>query len=357
MPTKVLENISHSSRNIFAAVYWGLSGFALLFVFVDQNLDFTVRLVLVGILLCITYGSTRIINDWLIPQVFFKRKLLNFVYALFGLWVVSLWLILLTLVLMLLWISGIEPVTEIPSRQEILIIVFASYLIIIFASVVHFILETQQQYVEKINLKNQKKNIELHLKHAQRQLLQSQIHPHFIYNILNSIYALSRKEPKVRKIILDLSAILDYMLYECQSPQVKLIGEITFLENYINLESIRHDGNFKVEFRKELEKNDSEIAPLILFPFLENALKHGCHDGSDSSVRMDLSVVETTIYFHIRNQRRNGEMSIGRNRSSGMGLANVKERLELLYPARHDLQIEEKAEEYIVNLQIHLNEK
>lgn len=344
----------HHKDRLLAAIYWLFSGAALLFVFSSQEFYLPLRLLLVLGILMVTLATTLVINKILIPRLLFKEKIFQFTYGLAGLFCLSLWLILLTLIFVLFIGLSEKPDFKIPSHQEVLVLIFSSYLIIAFASVTHFIKESQKQYREKVGFEKQKQKAEIQLKKVQRQLLQSQIHPHFIYNILNSIYALTGEEnQKVRKLVIDLSSMLDYMLYECRHEKVDLSREIQFLEDYISLEKIRFGEDLQVEFQKKLLSQEHQIAPLLLFPFVENAFKHGERRGRNM-LYIKLLVWDHELEFEVHNKKGNATAVVNRKNAQGIGLKNVKERLEILYSGRYELKIEDKKENFSTNLKIHL---
>ncbi|MDY6800085.1 MAG: histidine kinase [Bacteroidota bacterium] len=135
----------------------------------------------------------------------------------------------------------------VPSRNDIVILVTGSYLFVIIAVVIHFIKESYRRLVEKNELAEQKKVTDLKFKEAKLKLLQAQIHPHFLFNMLNNLYGLVNESvDNSRDVIMKLSELLDYMLYECDKPKVRLNKEIRFINNYIELERIRHDEHFNL---------------------------------------------------------------------------------------------------------------
>ena len=200
---------------------------------------------------------------------------------------------------------------------------------------------------------------------AELQLLKAQIHPHFLFNSLNNIYSFALEpSPKAPEMILKLSDLLHYMLYDCKQPLVELEKELKMIKDYISLEQIRYGERLSLKVsvseRKSTDNLKAEqklIAPLLLIPFVENSFKHGTSKMlSDPSVVLNIIIDNNILFFKLINSKpsENRENQAGTNR--GLGLKNVRKRLELLYPARHELQIIENNSEYSVLLKIELNE-
>jgi len=205
-------------------------------------------------------------------------------------------------------------------------------------------------YLER-EAKQQAEKAELRL---QLQLLKSQVHPHFLFNTLNNLYSLSIEgSPQSPVVILKLSSLLRYMLYECNQAGILLEKEIEIIRNYIGLEQIRYGERLELSFHVSGELHGYFIAPLLLLPFVENAFKHGASKQIDHSwINIDVSVEENKLYFKLSNGvAANRENAAG---NKGIGLANVKKRLALLYPGKHNLKILEGEETFTVSLQLEL---
>ncbi|PZX47103.1 sensor histidine kinase [Algoriphagus chordae] len=180
--------------------------------------------------------------------------------------------------------------------------------------------------------------------------LKTQINPHFLFNSLNSIYSQAlAKSDQTSETVLELSNLLRYMLYEVEEDKVPLEKEVEMLENYIELQKLRLEAGSKVGFALEGELNGVQIAPLLLFPLVENAFKHGMKDDSEQAF-IDIRLkVDTVISFSIRNKL--GQIDdIEKGKYGGIGLENVKRRLELIYPNGHQMEILKTETEFQVNL-------
>ena len=184
--------------------------------------------------------------------------------------------------------------------------------------------------------------------------LKSQINPHFLFNSLNSIYSLSNKNPDKRsaQAIVKLSDMMLYMLYESSENTVALEKEIEYLNNYIELQRLRLKEGIPVVFNISGEINDKVIAPLLLIPFVENAFKHGISYQNDSFITIELKVGDDFLNFKTTNSI--SADVIEKEKSSGIGLENVRRRLEVLYPNRHKLEIVKSDSIFSIELQIQL---
>jgi LytS/YehU family sensor histidine kinase len=187
---------------------------------------------------------------------------------------------------------------------------------------------------------------------AELQLLKAQVHPHFLFNTLNNIYSYSLEQsPKTPQLILKLSALLSYMLYDCKSDEVLLEKEIAVLKDYIDLEKERYGNRLDVSLNFEGDIRGKKIAPLIFLPFIENAFKHGTSGQLDKPwLSIDLSVKGSMLKCKIINSRaaaqENGQ------KAGGIGIANVRKRLELLYPGCHELEYNSEEDYFAVSLSL-----
>ena len=201
----------------------------------------------------------------------------------------------------------------------------------------------------KIFLQNQSKINELEKSGLQTELayLKDQINPHSLFNALNNIYVQSRKRPEeASESILLLSDLLRYQLYDCAKEKVYLKGEIEYLKNYIKLDSMRKN-NARIQFEVNGEPNRKMVAPFIFLPFIENAVKHGANLDNESTIKIELNIKGDQIDFFVENDVPKQKSNIPQG---GIGLTNVRRRLELLYPARHQLDIKEQGGKFQVRL-------
>jgi sensor histidine kinase YesM len=199
------------------------------------------------------------------------------------------------------------------------------------------------------NLQLQKENAE-----AQMRLLTAQVHPHFLFNTLNNIYSQTQTEsPKGSKMIMGLSDMLRYILYEGSKPLVPLNKELTMITEYISLEKIRYGNKLDVHVLIPDKTNDVYIAPLLLLPFIENCFKHGASNMLQAPwINLTVEMKETRLVMKLMN----GKASLNQelHPKKGIGIDNVRQRLDLLYKNKYDLQIREDEEVFVVDLKVEL---
>jgi LytS/YehU family sensor histidine kinase len=205
-------------------------------------------------------------------------------------------------------------------------------------------LQKKQQLLEK-----EKLEIALKLKESELKFLKSQINPHFLFNALNNLYGLTLEKSDVAPdTVLKISELLDYMLHDCNVEYIDLIKEIKSLENYIDLQKIRYDDDAIVQFDIDGDAEGKVIAPLLLLPFVENAFKHGLtRNLGKGKVEIKIFIEKNGITFTVENDYIQSEEEEGNH---GIGLKNVKKRLDLQYKDRYELQIKDDESRFCVYL-------
>ncbi len=206
--------------------------------------------------------------------------------------------------------------------------------------------------------KSQQETNELQNKTLQSELnfLKSQINPHFLFNTLNNLYALTLKKSDLApEIVLRLSEMIRYMLYECNESKVYLRKEINCLKNYLELEKLRQGKKFDIQFELIGEVHNQKIVPLLFIPFLENSFKHGLSNQlGEGYVHIKMQIDDDTVETYIENSKPPTLPSKPGPKSGGIGLVNVKRRLDLLYPDDHELEINNHPNTYSVYLKVKL---
>lgn len=213
----------------------------------------------------------------------------------------------------------------------------------------------------KLWYQNQKntQSLEQEKLEAELKFLKGQIHPHFLFNTLNNLYALTLKnDDRAPEVVLKISELMNYMLYETNSEWVSLEKEINYLKNYISLERIRYGKRVDVNFNISGEVYNRKVAPMLLLPFIENSFKHGVSGQVDNAwVEIDLSVKENRLTLKVENSRPPLEVNHSdKDYAKGIGLKNVKRRLELLYPNEYELKVFDESDTYLVVLKLNLEE-
>jgi len=188
---------------------------------------------------------------------------------------------------------------------------------------------------------------------AELNFLKAQMNPHFLFNTLNNIYALARNQsPDTPEMILKLSNLLDYTIYECNGPTVPIVKEWELIENYVDLQAVRNSNQLMIAINQEIDNEQTPIAPLILISIVENAFKHSVR--REQQIKISLEVEKKLLTFKVFNTRSKESLKREMSRKKGIGVTNVKKQLALIYPNRHTYRVEELEESYTVILTIEL---
>lgn len=240
---------------------------------------------------------------------------------------------------------------------------FILILVFLVSGVVSFITLLNHNFItlsKNKELQNKILETQLQLKEQELHYLKMQIHPHFLFNTLNTIYGFALKQSvQTPDIILKLSNLLDYILYQVNKPRVSLKEEVLHIKEYIELEKIRFKDTLKVIFLSDEIDENIQIAPMLLIPFVENAFKHGSLVDGFLQIEIKVKLDNDQLYFSIRNTFLNDDEK--ENGNGGIGLENIRKRLDLNFKGKYNLMIEEKdkwflAELTISNLNISKNE-
>jgi LytS/YehU family sensor histidine kinase len=181
--------------------------------------------------------------------------------------------------------------------------------------------------------------------------LKSQVNPHYLFNTINDIYSLAQqRSEEAPEALLKLSELLRYMLRESDDPYVPLTNEIAYLTNVIDLQKIGQKGNSYIDFKLNGKITGQKIAPLILINFIENAFKHGVFKNANEPIQVSVNIDGQAFHLRVCNKINMAK----KDKTGGIGLANVQRRLELIYPKRHELLISQQSDTFTVNLKINL---
>jgi sensor histidine kinase YesM len=296
----------------------------------------------------VAMGTTYLFNYYLIPRFLFTKRIFYFIlftiYTLIG----SFYLIsLIIFPFLVISRSDVNLGTLDKSLLDIYFLIAGMYTAILMAVLIKLLKYSYERQHLSLKLLEDKTSAEL-------EMLKSQINPHFLFNTLNNIYTLAlKKSDQTPELVLKLSEMLDYLLYECNADKVPLAKEILLIENYNYLQRIRFGHRVDIEFTREGNFSDIKIAPMLLLPFVENSFKHGVgKDRKKSWIKMKLSTNSGHIHFTIKNSK-GLEVTAGNDAASGgIGLPNVEKRLNLIYPKMHHLSISDDPAAYTVKLNI-----
>jgi hypothetical protein len=212
--------------------------------------------------------------------------------------------------------------------------------------------------LEFINFEAEKEELSNEQLKSELSFLRSQISPHFIFNILNSIVYLIRTkaDKQAEDVTIRLSSLMRYMLYDSDQSMVSLDRELEYLRNYVDLQRMRFEGDVTIDFEVHGTVRGCRIEPMLLIPFVENAVKHGVSFVQDPYIHVLFTIEHGQLNFQVKNKK--GKMKDDvMDESSGIGLKNVLRRLDLLYPDQHVLNIRDTEEVFEVDLQMTLQQQ
>jgi two-component system, LytTR family, sensor kinase len=277
----------------------------------------------------------------LIPKLVYRKKYLEFVIViltLFGALVASKWL----------FTHAFMKNKWFDLRFEIMLSFFPLTFMLACSTAWRMIRDKMNS--DKLASERENENLKTEL-----SLLRSQVSPHFMFNVLNNMVALARKQSdQLEPSLINLSSLMRYMLYEADEDTVPLDKETDYLQSYIDLQQQRFGAKVQVNVSMQLPENGYEIEPMLLIPFVENAFKHGTGLIQDARIDIELRAKQGLLQFSVMN-RYNAEYEEVKDKTSGIGLTNVKRRLNLLYKDKYQLLINKKDGWFVVSLQLHLH--
>lgn len=337
-------------RILWHVVFWIVVLTYYTFFFGHQGGYYWFTLKFVAILLPVAMGTTYFFNYFLIPKYLFEKRIKTFILLAFYTLVVSFYIIsLIIFPYLIINTSEVNFVILDKSFLDIYFLVVGLYTAIIVAILIKLIKHSYERQHLHLQIVKEKTAAEL-------EALRSQINPHFLFNTLNNIYTLSlKKSDQTPDVVLKLSEMLDYLLYECNADRVPLRKEIKLIENYLYLQKIRYDKRLKIEFNVEDPTSDKVIAPMLLLPFVENSFKHGVgKHREDAWIKIELKIHEKYMRFEVKNSHALDISNTTSLSSGGIGIANVQKRLELIYNNQHELDILNSANDFIVRLNLNI---
>lgn len=292
-----------------------------------------------------------------VPEFLYKKR-----YVLFlGSFIVSSYIF--AVMARILNVHLIEEIVRVPPfvQESVLEIItdikalYARYYLgVYFPALIMYMIKLLK---EKFYKKREMEQLEKEKVSAELNFFKAQIHPHFLFNTLNNLYTLTlKKSDQASDTVLKLSEMLDYMLYQCNDERVSIEKEIKLIRNYIDLEQLRYGDRLQLEFDHDIDNPNTRIAPLLLISLIENAFKHGASGAiSDPIIKIGITVKEEQLQFSIYNSKAKQEQNDDTDFKKGIGMSNTKRQLELVYPGKHDLEINEEDLSYHVKLHVDLS--
>lgn len=342
-------------RIILHLLFWIVAWSFLSWFFTRLTKEYQYTFLFTGLLLVVAVGTTYFFNYYLIPRFLLTKRYVLFALLTLFTGLVSLWLEMLGILTIFLHLITRFSSTGkgLPFMIDPVFLIAGLYCVILAGVAIRLIRLAFRLQSDQMTLKNRNLDVENKLKEYKLNALKAQFQPHFLFNTLNNLYWLTlNKSEEAPGLVLKLSDLLDYSLYRTKENRVPLTNEIQFLHNYLDIIKIRFQDASRIRFGILGDPGNRMVAPLVFITFLENACKHGLSQLiSDAWIKILLEINESSIIFSITNNYLPSE-NLSKT-ESGIGLAQVKSRLDLLYPGLHTLNITQNNNEFHVNLVIH----
>ncbi len=342
--------IAFIQKLVLHGAFWLLVLIFFSYFFGSPNEDLSYTRSFSAFLLPVTMATTYTVIYYLIPNFLLQKK-----YLLFGLYsvytlVLSAFALVLSIFYGLVFILNMDYSGMAPVSRSLLFMMVVVYLVVLLVSAFKLLKQNYSSAAENKELENKILETQLKLKEQELHYLKMQVHPHFLFNTLNTLYGHAlQKSDETPDMILKLSNLLDYLLYQVDKPRVSLSSEIEHIKDYIALEKMRFRNSLIVELDLPSNTSDISIAPMLLIPFVENSFKHGELINGKLYIYIILKVDNEKLWFTINNSVKSSQIS---DRQNGIGLKNLKKRLELLYRNKHSFSIERKENSFEARLSL-----
>ena len=346
-------NFSPINTSKFIALhilFWVGVWFFFLYFFSYNSKDTIFVVWFSSFLLPVAMFTTYFVVYFLLPKYLFSKKYKLFIlYSIYTL-IISSYLIIISMFGCFIFLSKLKIANMPLMSRNFWFVLILVYLVVGLVSFVSLLNHNFKTISKNKELQNKILETQLQIKNQELHYLKKQIHPHFLFNTLNTIYGFALKQSKdTPEIILKLSNLLDYILYQVSKPRVSLKVEVLHIREYIELEKIRFQDTLKISFKSDVISEEIQVAPMLLIPFVENAFKHGSLIDGFLTVEITISLNENQFEFSIKNTVLENDEN---QNTEGIGLENIKIRLSLLYKNNHQLQIENRDNWFIVSLKI-----
>ena len=299
-------------------------------------------------LLPVTMGVTYFLVYFLIPNYLLTKKYFLFCLYSFYTLVFSSYIIVLVLYGCLIFLLSFDISVMPPMSKNFLFILLLVFLVSGVVSFITLLNHNFRTISKNKELQNKILETQLQLKEQELHYLKMQIHPHFLFNTLNTIYGFALKQSvQTPEIILKLSNLLDYILYQVNKPRVSLKEEVLHIKEYVELEKIRFKDTLKAIFVSDEIDEHLQIAPMLLIPFVENAFKHGNLIDGFLQIRVEVKLLEKQLTFSVSNTYLDQDEE---EKNGGIGLENIRKRLELNYKDNYSLEHKIKDNQYLSTL-------
>jgi len=288
-------------------------------------------------LLPVSMATTYTMIYYLIPRFLLQKKYLLFsLYSVYTL-ILSAFAIIISIFYGLVFLMNMNYSEMPPPGRSLLFMMVVVYLVVVLVSAFTLLKQNYSAEAENKALENKILEAQLKLREQELHYLKMQVHPHFLFNTLNTLYGHAlQKSEETPDMILKLSNLLDYLLYQVDKPRVSLSSEIDHIRDYIALEKMRFRNTLSVELELPPTTNNVSIAPMLLIPFVENSFKHGELINGKLNIYITLKVDGEKLWFSIKNSVKTPESPGAQN---GIGLKNLQKRLDLLYKDNYSFSV------------------
>ncbi|MDZ7607243.1 MAG: histidine kinase [Cyclobacteriaceae bacterium] len=309
-----------------------------------QNVNYNITFSFVIVLLPVTILTTYFLNYELIPNFLFKKRYLKFfLYFIYTL-IISFYIEMVTVIAIFVLVAELHMDELQPSATNAVFLIAGMYVVVFLGVALKLVNQYNKNQTEIQRLSREKIEAEL-------KFLKTQLHPHFLFNTLNNLYALTlEKSDMAADVVLKLSELLDYVLYKCSGEFVPIESEADQIANYIELEKLRYGERLKLDFNRQTLQPRTMIPPMLLLTLVENSFKHGAAKTNENSwIKIELESDNEWVRFDISNSKANAR-SARQESSGGIGLKNVLNRLELIYKNDFDIDITDSETSFGISL-------
>jgi hypothetical protein len=332
------------NKGVYHTAFWLSAYFFWIFIFRNTALVIT-RTITIQFCYLVFIAANYYFNSlYAIPGLLNRRKYPQFITAFLAMIIATAWLRVPVSYLVRKYLFGIHDI-----HFNVTGVFYESFINILFWV---FFIVAAKMMIDRVRSQVYIEQIEKEKAANELNFLRAQFNPHFLFNSINSIYAhIDKSNKDARVMLLTFSDMLRYQLYECNVELLDMERELNYIKNYIELQRSRMDERIKVCFRHENLNSSIQVPPLILITFIENAFKYvGFNELKENRIEISLEYTNNNLEFRIFNTKDN--FIIKDRHSSGLGIANTRRRLELLYPGKYTLDTRDTANEYTVSLTI-----
>lgn len=342
--------IELGKRILVHSLLWLIVLLFFTFFFGFEGAGFRTIITFSAFFLPVTIGTTYVFIYKLIPEYLIPKRYGQFILYSIATFLISVTYITLSAFYGIIMTIGYGYQENFPLTKSLIYIIISVYLVVAIASAFSLLKHNYSASAKNEELKNRILEGQLKLKEQELQYLKMQIHPHFLFNTLNTIYGLSlSNHPSTPEMILQLSDLLDYILYQTKKPVVKLKDELAHIRNYIDLEKKRFQDSLEIDFKSDPIPDNIELSPMLLLPFVENSFKHGKGDDGKLKISICVELNAEELNFKIVNSISGSSES---TQGEGIGLENIKRRLDLLYDKKYELKTERTINSYTAHLRL-----